>query len=200
MLRVESVSMRAGRAPLTFDVPHGRCLGLLSASAEDTSRLLLAAAGMARPLTGRVLISDVDSLTATDASRHRVAITRPQCVDPRLLLREYLDTVSRARRDAGVAPRASTAEVLQRLALNGARALDSSAARAEAALAAALLPAVDLVILDEAFAHVSADTRTRAIEWIRALADEPVAVLIGGREERDLRAVSHTVISMEAAR
>ena len=200
MLRVEALVTRAGRAPLSFEVARGRCVGLLGTTAEDVSRVLLAAAALSRPVSGRVMIDDIDTVREPDSVRRRVAVTRPRCVTDRLRLREYLDTVARARRSTGTTLRASVAETLQRLALDGARTLTSPAARAEAALAASLMPSVGLVVLNEPLAHVSSDTRTRAIEWIRALANEPVAVLIGGREERDLRAVSHTVIAMETAR
>ncbi len=193
MLRVEGVPVAAGRGPLSFDVPAGRCIGIQGRSPAEISRFLLAAAGLARPVGGRVLIDGRDPSQDPAATRRHVAITRRGSIDARLRLSEYLTTVAGARRATGTIARVPVTALLERLALNGARALSTTEARAEAALGAALLPSVGLVILDEPFANVSADTRARAIEWIRALADEPVAVLIGGLEERDLRTVGHTV-------
>ena len=96
MLRVEALVTRAGRAPLSFDVARGRCVGLLGTNAEDVSRVLLAAATLSRPVSGRVMIDDIDTVREPDSVRRRVAVTRPRCVNDRLRLREYLDTVARA--------------------------------------------------------------------------------------------------------
>lgn len=200
MLRAEQLAMSGGRAPISFAVERGRCLGLLGPTPQHTSHLLLACAALARPVSGRVLINDTDTAANPEAARRQVAVARTQCVDERLHLREYLRAVARGRRAAGTTLRLSVTEMLARLDLDGARALSSPEAQAEAAIAAALLPAVGLVVLDEPFAHLRSETRVRAIEWIRALAADSAAVVIGGREERDLRAVSHTVVATEPAR
>lgn len=199
MLIVDQVAVVRGAAPVSFDVAAGRCLGLLGPSPDHTSRWLLTAAGVMRPLTGSVRIGGTETTRDHDTARRRMALTRPQSVDAHLRLHEYLHTVAQARLASGTHARAPVATVIDRLGLDGACRLTSPTARAEASLAAALLPAVGLVILDEPFAQVRAETRRLAIDWIRALATDAVAVLIGGREERDLRAVSHTVLSNEPA-
>jgi ABC-type multidrug transport system ATPase subunit len=199
-LRVEGLLAAGGSAPLTFEVSRGRCLGLLGASALGTSRLLQTVAALEKPATGRVTIADIDVRLDPDAARRHVAIMRRSCIDSGLRLHEYLSAVSHARKASGFSARASVSTVIERLALNRARSLSSPAARSEAALAAALLPAVGLVLLDEPFRDLSDETRARAIEWIRALAQETVAVVIAGPTERDLRAVSHTVVSVEASK
>ena len=196
MLRAEDLTVAAGRPLVSFDVTAGRCLGLLGPSAPDISRLLLTAAGLCRPVTGTVHIDGLDTVTQPADARRGVAINRRSAMDQRLRLAEYLRTVARVRRDV----RTSADAAIERLGLNGTRRLNTAQARAEAALAAALLPAVGLIVLDEPFADLSEDTRTRAIDWIRALAVDPVAIVIGGREERDLRAVSHLVITLESPR
>jgi ABC-type multidrug transport system ATPase subunit len=200
MLLVDQVSVVRGGTPRSFEVAAGHCLGLLGPSPDHTSRWMLTSAGLMRPLTGSVRIGDSETTRDREVARRRMAITRPQSVDTRLRMQEYLHTVAQARRASGTLARAPVAAVIDRLGLDGACRLTSPAARAEASLAAALLPAVGLVILDEPFAQIRPETRRLAIEWIRALATDAVAVLIGGREERDLRAVSHTVISTEPAR
>lgn len=200
MLRVESLTVTPKYTPLTFDVASGECLGLLGFSATHTSRLLVTVAGLARPLSGSVLIDGVDVIDGSATARRQLAITRTPCVPVQLRLREYLQTVIDSRRSHGMPSRTTAAAALERLRLDGGRMLSTPAARSEAALAAAILPSARLVILDEPFHAVSADTRTAAIEWIRALAADSVGVLIGGREERDVRAVSHTVISTGRAR
>lgn len=198
MLRADQLSVAGSGAPLSFEVAPGRCFGLLGRSADHTSRVLLAVAALMRPSAGAVTIGGLDTVRNTEAARRRVAMTRTPCLDARLRLREYLTTVAHARRLGGTASRGSVDLVMERLALDGALRLASPLARASAALAAALMPAVGLVVLDEPFRHVSADTRARAIEWIRSLSTGSVAVVIGGREEGDLRAVSHTVISLSS--
>lgn len=200
ILRADGLSAADGRAPLTFEVASGRCLGLLSTSPRYTSSLLQAAAGLTKPVTGRVTIAGIDVRENPEAARRHVAITRRDCVSGQLRLHEYLSAVSQARQAMGCGSRASVPAVIGRLGLDRSRILSSPAANAEAALAAALLPAVSLVLLDEPFRDVSDETRARAIEWIRALAAEPVAVVIGGSAESDLRAVSHVVVRVEPAR
>jgi len=200
ILRADGVTAAGGHAPLTFEVGSGRCLGVLSTSPRDTSRLLLTSAGLIKPLTGRVTIAGIDAVQSPDAARRHVAITRRDCIDSRLRLDEYLSAVSQARRAMGLPSRASVPAVVDRLGLDRSKRLSSAVARAEAALAAALMPGVSLVVLDEPFRDISDETRTRAIEWIRTLAAEAVAVVIGSRVERDVRSVSHTVMSVEPAR
>lgn len=186
MLRVEGLPVSAGGPALTFDVPDGRCVGLLGRDATLLLHLAETLAGLRVPRAGRVLVDE----------RRHMSICLPRAVDPRTTLGEHVGTIAGAR---GLA-RKHVDEGIARLGLVRHLPLTTPAARAAAALLGALVAGTRVVVLHDPFADLDAAVRAKAIDWIRALAGSRTSIVITGADERDVRAVSHSVIDVEAGR
>ncbi|TAK15265.1 MAG: hypothetical protein EPO35_07950 [Acidobacteria bacterium] len=184
MLRVEGLPIRAGGPALTFDVADGRCVGLLGADVPALLRLAETLAGLRTPLVGRVWIDGPASICLARAAH------------PRTTLGEHVGTIGAAR---GLT-RSTVDEGIARLGLTGNMPLTTPSARAAAALLGALIAGRGVLVLHDPFANLDAGVRAKAIDWIRALAAAPTSIVITGADERDVRAVSHSVIEIEAGR
>lgn len=196
MLRVEGLPTHIGGASLTFDVAESQCAGLLG---RDLAVLLTLAeniTGLRAPVTGRVLLDDIDTHRDRERARARIAVGLSRAAHPLTTLVEHAATVSATR----AALRISVPAAIARLGLNAGTRLSTPAAKSAAALLAALLPDVGLVVLHDPFRGLDAGTRTNAIDWIRSLGSSRTSVVITGAEERDVRAVSHFVIDVGAGR
>lgn len=195
MLRVERLTAGAAGAALTFDVPHGKCVGLLGRDAVTLLHLAECVCGIRVPATGRVLIDDLDVLRDHERTRVRIAVTLARAAHSLTSLGEHATTMAATRR-----PRMKAADAIARLGLRAEMRLNTPAAKSAAALVGALIPDASLVILHDPFQELSDDTRAKAIEWIRSLAASETSFLMMGTEERDVRAVSHSVIEIGAGR
>jgi ABC-type multidrug transport system ATPase subunit len=194
MLRVEGLVTAGLASPLTFDVPNGRILGLLSADRDVLLRIAECVVGIRSPTSGRATIGDAD--TRSESARSSIAINLPRASHALTTLGEHLETIGRARRVLRVRPKDAAA----RLGLSYRLRLNNPSAKAAAALLAALLPESSLIVLHDPFCDVEEQVRTGAVEWIRSLAATPVSMLVTGTAERDVRAISHTVSDVGAVR
>jgi ABC-2 type transport system ATP-binding protein len=195
MLRVEGLSAAPGDAPLSFDIPNGQALGLLGSDAEALSRIVEMIAGLRVPTAGHIRIDDIDVLRDPNRARSVLSFCLPRAAHDRTSLREHAAVVA-ASRPSRVDARAG----ILRLGLDPQVRLNTPSSKAAAGLLAALLPDVPVVILHEPFRDVPDGTRAKAIDWIRSLAASGTSVLLLGSQERDLRAVCHTVLNAGAAR
>lgn len=191
MLRVEGVPI--ADQTLTFDASPGRCLGILYADRTRLETTAETLAGLRPPSAGRVTIDDLDTIRDAVRVRARVTIALPRVAAHTTSLTEHLSVVAAVRGPV----RLTVAAACARLGVPGDLRLSTPRARAVAALIAALLPEkVGLVVLHEPFLDFDDATRTKAIDWIRALDSTSTAVVITSTRERDVRAVSHTVLEL----
>jgi len=195
LLRVEGLAAGAGVNPLSFDVPAGRCVGLLNRDISALLRVVECACGIRRPFAGRVLIDDLDVAAEHDRMRPRIAVGLARAAHHLTSLGEHAAAVSGSRRT-----RVSVKDGLARLGLDARTRLNTGAAKSAAALVAALMPDAPVVILHDPFRDLDEGTRVKGIDWIRSLSESNVSVLVTGAEERDVRAVSHSVIEIGAGR
>jgi ABC-2 type transport system ATP-binding protein len=195
MLRVDGLSAAPGDAPLSFDIPNGQAVGLLGSDAAALSRIVGTIAGLRAPTAGSIRIDDIDVLRDPNRARSALSFCLPRAAHDRTSLREHLAVVAASR-----ARRVEANAGIRRLGLDPQLRLNTPSSRAAAGLLAALLPDVPVVILHEPFRDVAEDTRTKAIDWIRSLAAAGTCVLVLGSQERDLRAVCHTVLNAGATR
>lgn len=187
MLRVEAVTAGSA-APLTFEIGAGRSVGVLSRDLAGLLHFAECAAGMRVPSSGRVLIGELDVHREPERARRLIAVNLSRASHPLSTLGEHLQPVVAAR-----ALRGSVADGLARLGLASRMRLNTKQSQSAAALAAALIPNAQVVVLHDPFRHLDDATRTKAIEWIRSLT-ESTSILITGDTERDVRAVSHSVL------
>lgn len=195
MLRVEALAVSAGDAPLSFEISNGQTLGLLGANTDGLLRVVEAIAGLRAAVAGNIRIDDLDVLRDSAAARALVSICLPRAANGGTSLRDHAGVVAASRR-----ARLSARDGIARLGLDARLPLNAPAARSAAGLLAALIPDVPVVLLHEPFRDLADETRAKAIDWIRELGGSGTCVLITGREERDVRAVSHQVIETGAGR
>jgi ABC-type multidrug transport system ATPase subunit len=195
MLRVDGLAPFAGVNPLSFDVPAGRCAGLLSSDVHALLAIAECTCGIRIPFAGRVLIDDLDVARQRDRTQPQIAAGLARAAHHLTSLGEHAAAVSASRRT-----RMPVTEGLARLGLDARTRLNTGPAKSAAALLAALLPAAPVVILHDPFRNLDDATRAKSIDWIRALSESSVSVLVTGTEERDVRAVSHSVIEFGASR
>src|SRR5262245_46114549 len=177
-LRVEKVSMAfktpngvfEALADVTLLVPEGRFISLIGPSGCGKSTIFNIIAGLLEPTAGRVLIDDIDA-TGTIG---RVGYMLQK--DLLLPWRSVVDNVILGMEIQGVPLRAARARalpLLQRYGLAGFEHLYPNALsggmRQRAALLRTLLFDTDVILLDEPFGALDAQTKLHMQEWLMQL-------------------------------
>jgi len=177
-LRIDNVSMTfktpAGAfqalAPVTLAIPQGRFVSLIGPSGCGKSTIFNIVAGLLEPTAGRVLIDGVEA-TGTIG---RVGYMLQK--DLLLPWRSVLDNVILGMEIQGVPLRKArdrALPLLQRYGLSGFEHLYpnslSGGMRQRAALLRTLLFDTDLILLDEPFGALDAQTKLQMQEWLMQL-------------------------------
>ena len=180
-LLLDNVSMvfeRAGQsftalAPVDIEVPAGRFVSLIGPSGCGKSTIFTIVAGLQLPTTGNVLI-DGDNATGTIG---RVAYMLQK--DLLLPWRTVVDNVALGMEIRGVPmkeARERALPLLQRYGLGGFEHSHPSALsggmRQRAALLRTLLIDTDVVLLDEPFGALDAQTKAQMQEWLLQLFED----------------------------
>jgi NitT/TauT family transport system ATP-binding protein len=177
-LRVENLSMAfttptgafQALAPVTLAIPQGRFVSLIGPSGCGKSTLFNVIAGLQEPTAGRVLIDEVDA-TGTIG---RVGYMLQK--DLLLPWRSVLDNVILGMEIQGVPLREARERalpLLRRYGLAGFEHLHphalSGGMRQRAALLRTLLFDTDVILLDEPFGALDAQTKLQMQEWLLQL-------------------------------
>jgi ABC-type nitrate/sulfonate/bicarbonate transport system ATPase subunit len=177
-LRVDNLSMTfrtpAGAfealAPITVSIPQGRFVSLIGPSGCGKSTIFNIIAGLLEPTGGRVLIDGVDA-TGTIG---RVGYMLQK--DLLLPWRTVLDNVILGMEIQAVPLRTARERalpLLRRYGLSGFEYLHPSSLsggmRQRAALLRTLLFDTDVILLDEPFGALDAQTKLQMQEWLMAL-------------------------------
>ncbi len=157
-------------APVTLSIPQGRFVSLIGPSGCGKSTIFNIIAGLLEPTGGRVLIDGVDA-TGTIG---RVGYMLQK--DLLLPWRTVLDNVILGMEIQGVPlseARARALPLLQRYGLSGFEYLYPNALsggmRQRAALLRTLLFDTDVILLDEPFGALDAQTKLHMQEWLMQL-------------------------------
>ena len=157
-------------APVTLSIPQGRFVSLIGPSGCGKSTIFNIIAGLLEPTSGRVLIEGVDA-TGTIG---RVGYMLQK--DLLLPWRTVLDNVILGMEIQGVPLREARARalpLLQRYGLAGFEHLYpnslSGGMRQRAALLRTLLFDTDVILLDEPFGALDAQTKLHMQEWLMQL-------------------------------
>src|SRR5436309_4067536 len=157
-------------APITLSIPQGRFVSLIGPSGCGKTTIFNIIAGLLEPTGGRVLIDGVDA-TGTIG---RVGYMLQK--DLLLPWRTVLDNVILGMEIQGVPLRAARERalpLLRRYGLSGFEYLYPSSLsggmRQRAALLRTLLFDTDLILLDEPFGALDAQTKLQMQEWLLAL-------------------------------
>jgi ABC-type nitrate/sulfonate/bicarbonate transport system ATPase subunit len=157
-------------APIALSIPPGRFVSLIGPSGCGKSTIFNIIAGLLEPTTGRVLIDGIDA-TGTIG---RVGYMLQK--DLLLPWRTVLDNTVLGMEIQGVALREARKRalpLLQRYGLSGFEYLYptslSGGMRQRAALLRTLLFDTDIILLDEPFGALDAQTKLQMQEWLLAL-------------------------------
>jgi ABC-type nitrate/sulfonate/bicarbonate transport system ATPase subunit len=177
-LRLDDVSMSfktpsgafAALAPVTLAIPQGRFVSLIGPSGCGKSTLFNIIAGLLEPSSGRVVIDGADA-TGTIG---RVGYMLQK--DLLLPWRTVLDNVILGMEIQGIALQAArdrALPLLRRYGLGGFENLYPSALsggmRQRAALLRTLMFDTDVILLDEPFGALDAQTKLQMQEWLLQL-------------------------------
>ena len=156
--------------PVTLEVPEGRFVSLIGPSGCGKSTIFNIIAGLLAPTSGSVLIDGMDA-TGTIG---RVGYMLQK--DLLLPWRSVLDNVALGMEIQGVPVRTARERalpLLQRYGLAGFERLHpgalSGGMRQRAALLRTLLLDTDIILLDEPFGALDAQTKLRMQEWLLQL-------------------------------
>src|SRR5580693_7798202 len=177
-LHAENVSMTfptpsggfAALAPITLSIPQGRFVSLIGPSGCGKSTIFNIIAGLLEPTAGKVLIDGIDA-TGTIG---RIGYMLQK--DLLLPWRSVLDNVILGMEIQGVPLREARGRalpLLQRYGLSGFEHLYPSALsggmRQRAALLRTLLFDTSVILLDEPFGALDAQTKLQMQEWLMQL-------------------------------
>ncbi|MGE3248534.1 MAG: ABC transporter ATP-binding protein [Beijerinckiaceae bacterium] len=177
-LKLENVSMVfntdgqdfVALAPVDLEVPAGRFISLIGPSGCGKSTIFNIVAGLLHPTTGRVLIDGQDATGMIGQVGYMLQ------KDLLLPWRTVLDNVALGIEIRGVPiaeARERAAPLLQRYGLGGFETRYPSALsggmRQRAALLRTLLIDMDVVLLDEPFGALDAQTKSQMQEWLLQL-------------------------------
>jgi len=167
---------------ISFDVPAGEIVAILGPSGSGKTTLLNMAAGLIEPDDGRILIMGQQPRSALDWSRVGYMFQ-----DDRLLpWRVALKNVSLALEAGSIPLRDRLARAQKSLALVGLHEFAdayphqlSGGMRSRVALARSLVTEPGILLMDEPFSRLDAQTRaTMHSELLRIHASRPMSILI----------------------
>ena len=184
---------------ISLSVGPGEWLAITGPNGSGKSTLGLALAGLVRPRRGTVELDGEVLLPENAATRARVAVIFQE-LSSQLLQTTVADELSFGSRNLG----RSEAEVCravetwcERLDLGDELSRDPrtlSAGRQQLVLfAAAMISGPDVLIGDEAGAHLDPDTRARVLEVLRAEVDRGLAVIWVTQEPEERAAADRTL-------
>jgi ABC-type multidrug transport system ATPase subunit len=208
MVRVQNLTHRFGETValdgLDLTVAQGQCVALSGPRGAGRTTLLHLLAVLRRPSSGRIELAGIDAGRSPLAARAvTMYVGRDLPGSAHLRAHEYVDVVRRARRHTtNRAPGIATLAALHRAGIDADANVDglSPGMRQRLALTAALAVAPPALLLDEPFALLDADGRTRFVDWLaetRSLGMTLVAALNGDVERL---ALCDAVLTMERGR
>ncbi len=177
---VRGVTKRFGEfqalSDVSLDVEGGSLTALLGPSGSGKSTLLRIIAGLEHPDAGEILISGSDATTLTPQRRNIGFVFQHYAAFKHMTVRENVAFGLRVRKrpKAEIQERVDALLRLVQLEGLGKRypAQLSGGQRQRMALARALAPEPEVLLLDEPFGALDARVRAELREWLRRLHDE----------------------------
>lgn len=183
------------------DLEIGPCEGLAIVGSHGSGRttLLRILATLVRPTSGRVEIHGIDIASEVFRVRPLVAYAGHERIDGNgLRVDEYLRFVASARKRAV----SSTEPIAALVGLDAHAPIASLAADVQPrlALAAALIAAPAVLLLDEPFRLLETAARASVAQWLRAARDGGATIVMSGSAAEDMSDVCQRVVRLAAGR
>jgi len=208
MIRTQALGKTFGRtvalADVDLQVARGECLALVGTNGGGRTTLLRILATLLRPSAGTLEIDGLDAIRQPHRVRSRLVYVGEETPRPEgLRVGEYLAFVTGAR-----GPRATpgaarrVAEVLDRAKLQADIPVDalSSGVRQQLALAAALLVAPAVMLLDNPFRSLDPAARALFTNWLREHRDRGTTMVVAVNDEAAATSLGHAVARLDRGR
>jgi ABC-2 type transport system ATP-binding protein len=186
-------------AGLDLEVDRGECVSVADDNGRSAGALLAILATLVRPTSGRVLIAGVDAVAHPALARRRVAYAGPGLPgDRRLTAGEYLRlaTISRGLRSRSVIAAAARMGIDPRAP---ATALNADM-RHRLHLAAALVAARDVALLDTPFRGLGDEARAPLGAWVEELRGAGTAIIVAAPAGEEADPFGSRVVRLEHGR
>jgi len=182
---------------VTFHVSSGECVRPLGAGQSGRTTLLQIIATLVRPTSGSLSIDGVDAARNPVAARRKVVYVSPEALaGSRLRVDEYLRFVARTR---GTSSDRRVTEACEQCGLAPSAAVDrlTSDGRATLAVAAALVAAPDVMLLDDALAAIAEpERRERIADMIRQARAAGTTMIVASNGTDELSAMSSRIVTL----
>jgi ABC-type multidrug transport system ATPase subunit len=199
---------------IDLDVGAGQSVGLSGQNGAGRTTLLQILAALRRPTSGEVAIAGVDALRRPIEARALVAYVDAEPHGAHgLTVREYMDFVVSTRlrhyHHHGSShpphvepPRASIDESIARAELPPTAIAErlSTGQRKQLALAAALVAAPAVLLLDDPLSSLDEAARGRVVTWVRELRAAGTAFVCAVNTPEDSAALCDSVLRMQRGR
>ncbi len=190
---------------VSVDVPEGALLALLGPSGSGKTTLLRVIAGLEQPDSGSVRHSDADVTRRAVKDRNFGFVFQHYALFKHMTVFENVAFGLRVRhwKNPAVTERVKELLHLVRLEALAERypAQLSGGQRQRIALARALAPRPDVLLLDEPFGALDARVRAELRQWLRKLHNEvPVTTIFVTHDQEEAFEVADRVVVMNAGR
>jgi ABC-2 type transport system ATP-binding protein len=189
---------------IDLEVAAGASVGLSGANGSGRTTLLQVLAMLRSPTAGEVEIAGVDARRfPLEARTFAMYVGQELYAANAMTVKEYLGYVRTARRSRGTTDSATTVDAaIERAELPADMRTDrlSTGTRKQVALAAALLVAPRLLLLDDPLASLDAVARGRFVAWIAEVRSSGTVLIAAVNNADDSQALCETVLRMERGR
>jgi sulfate transport system ATP-binding protein len=188
---------------VSFEAAEGQITALLGPSGSGKSTVLRAIAGLERPDSGSILISDVEQTYRSVQERRVGFVFQHYALFRHMSVRENIAFGLKVRKEAKASVRKRVDELLELVQLGpfGGRYPDqlSGGQRQRVALARALAPRPEVLLLDEPFGALDARVRQDLRRWLDELHRElgVTSLLVTHDQEEALELASKVVVMHE---
>ena len=186
-------------AGVDLEIARAECLAIAGSQGSGRTTLLRIVATLVRPTSGSVEINGIDVASDVFRVRPLVAYAGHDRIDGnRLRVDEYLRFVAAARKQ----PVSSVEPIAALVGLEASAPIDALAVdvRPRLALAAALIAAPAVLLLDQPLRVLETDARAGFSRWLANARDRGTTIVISASVGDDVSDVCQRVARLEAGR
>ena len=203
MISIRGVKKAWGTTPalagVDLEIGRGECLAIAGSPGSGRTTLLRIVATLLAPTAGRVEINGIDVASDVFRVRPLVAYADHDRVDGnRLRVDEHLRLVAAARKQP--VSSVDTIAALVGLDARAPIAALSGDVQPRLALAAALIAAPAVLLLDEPLRILEPGARAGLLPWLANARDRGITIVMSAGADDDMSEVCQRVVRLEAGR